>query len=174
VLRELAVKVASTGVKRIEGRVLVDVALFPEGERELGTHVVISPMVVNDNLVDVTVTPGREGDAPVLTISPQTGYVTIRNEVTTVAPGGKPELRWVRDVAKPDGTRTVTLTGTIPAGANPRLRAYRVPTPSRFAEVAFTEVLQSAGIQTGGREMTAERILKDEYMVAEVVLQLSN
>jgi PBP4 family serine-type D-alanyl-D-alanine carboxypeptidase len=167
VLRELAAKVAASGVKRIEGRVRVDTSLFPEGERELGTHVVISPVVVNDNLVDVTVTPGREGDAPILTISPQTGYVSIRNQVSTVGAGGKTELIWKRDVVSGDGTHSVTLTGTIPVGAKPRLRVYKVPSPSRFAEVVFTEVLQSAGIQIGGREMNAERRFTDEYMAAE-------
>ena len=158
VLRELAAKVAATGIKRIVGSVHVDASLFPEGARELGTRVVVSPVVVNDNVVDVMVTLGREGDSPVLTISPQTRYVAIRNEVKTMAAGGKTELTWSRDVASPDGKHSVTLSGTILAGAKPRLRVYKVPSPSRFAEVAFAEALESAGIQIGGREMTAERI----------------
>src|SRR5579862_2228137 len=37
VIRELAAQVTAHGVKRIEGRVLVDATLFPEGDRELGT-----------------------------------------------------------------------------------------------------------------------------------------
>ena len=41
----------------MNGRVLVGASLSPEGTREVRTGVVISPIVVNDNLVDVTVTP---------------------------------------------------------------------------------------------------------------------
>ncbi len=169
VLRELAAKVAASGLKRIEGRVRVDVSLFPEGARELGTRVVISPITVNDNVIDVIVTPGREGDAPILSISPLTRYVAIRNDVKTVAAGGETVLTWNHDSANPDGTHTITLSGTIPAGAKPRLRVYKVPTPSRFAEIAFTQALANAGLQIGGRDMTASRILTDEFVVAEHV-----
>lgn len=169
VVRELANKIAAAGVKRVTGRVRVDASLFPEGARELGTRVVISPVVVNDNLVDVMVTPGREGESPTLSISPQTRYVTIRNAVKTVAAGGKMELIWDHDVATPDGTRTVTLTGTIPAGANPKLRVYRVPSPSRFAEVVLTEALESVGVQIGGSEKNAARVYTRESEVAEHV-----
>src|SRR6266576_2513358 len=44
VIRQLAQQIADKGIKRVKGRVLVDVSLFPEGERELGTNVVISPL----------------------------------------------------------------------------------------------------------------------------------
>src|SRR6266705_6579182 len=55
VMREFAEQVAAKGIKRVKGRVLVDTSLFPEGDHELGTGVVISPIVVNDNLVDVII-----------------------------------------------------------------------------------------------------------------------
>src|SRR6185369_10005331 len=53
VIKQLAQQVSAKGIKRVKGRVLVDTRLFPEGERELGTNVVLSPIVVNDNVVDV-------------------------------------------------------------------------------------------------------------------------
>ena len=116
VIRELASKVAASGIRRATGRVLVDASLFPEGARELGTRVVISPVVVNDNVVDVMVMPGaREGDAASLEISPRTRYVTIANDVKTAPPGGKTDLIWRRDSVSPDGMHTVSLSGTIPA-----------------------------------------------------------
>ena len=155
VIRQLASKIAAAGVSHVTGKVRVNASLFPEGARELGTRVVISPVVVNDNLVDVIVTPGREGDPAVLAISPQTRYVAIRNQARTVAAGGRAELAWDRDVAGPDGTRTVALTGTIPAGSKPRLRVYKVPSPSRFAEVVLAEALVAAGVQIAGGEKAA-------------------
>src|SRR5882757_4619440 len=84
VMREFARQVAAKGIKRVKGRVLVDATLFPEGERELGTGVVISPIVVNDNVVDVIVSAGAEEKSAVqLKIAPQTDYVTIINQATT-------------------------------------------------------------------------------------------
>src|SRR5688572_6437748 len=71
VLRELARQVRQHGITRVRGSVIVDASLFPEGERELGTGVVISPIVVNDNLVDVTIRPGTEAGQPAsLAVSP--------------------------------------------------------------------------------------------------------
>ncbi len=154
VIRELASKVKASGIRRINGRVMVDASLFPEGAKELGTRIVISPMVVNDNVIDVMVSPGtREGELSTLAISPQTSYVTITNQVKTVAPGGELRLEWTNDSAGPDGKHTVTLTGTIPAGAPAKLRVYKVPAPSRFAEVVFAEALESAGVHISGNSI---------------------
>jgi len=182
VIRELASKVAASGVRRINGRVLVDVSLFPEGPKELGTGVVISPIVVNDNLVDVMVSPGaREGEPATLTISPQTRYVTIANQVKTAAAGSKiGELRWAKDTANADGTHMVELTGTIPAGAPAKLRVYKVPVPSRFAEVVLAEALLNAGIQIGGtshagasRSEIAEHVSPPIKEEARITLKVS-
>jgi hypothetical protein len=54
----------AAGVKEIPGRVVVGASLFAEGARELGTTLVLSPAVVNDNLVDVmAIYQFRAGDA---------------------------------------------------------------------------------------------------------------
>src|SRR5207302_6966863 len=98
-LRKLARQVADHGVKRVTGRVIVDVSLFPEGERELGTGAVISPIVVNDNCVDMTIAAGaHEGDAGAARLSPETAYVEVTDRVRTVAAGGKPQIRVAGDV----------------------------------------------------------------------------
>src|SRR5438552_6333318 len=65
VIKELAQQIAAKGIKRVKGRVQVDVSLFPEGERELGTNVVISPVVVNDNVIDIIAAPSDKEGAPV-------------------------------------------------------------------------------------------------------------
>jgi len=52
VIKELASAVRDKGVKKIDGRVLVDASLFPDGGREGGTSVVMSSIMVNDNVID--------------------------------------------------------------------------------------------------------------------------
>src|SRR5580700_4783483 len=86
VLRDLAAQVAKAGIKRIEGSVLVETSLFPDQGAENGTGVTLSPIVVNDNIVDVTVTPGaHQGDPVSISVSPQTPYVQFLNRATTSA-----------------------------------------------------------------------------------------
>lgn len=147
VIRELAAQVAARGIKQIQGRVLVDVSLFPEGDKELGTDVTISPVSVNDNVVDLTASAGDKEGAPIsLNISPKTSYVTFINNMTTAARGSKPEIQPV-DVANSDGSHTVTVTGKFPLGGPSILYTYAVPQPSRFAQMAFIDALKEKGIK---------------------------
>jgi PBP4 family serine-type D-alanyl-D-alanine carboxypeptidase len=145
VVRELAAQTAKSGIRRIAGHVLVDVSLFPEGERELGTDVVLSPIAVNDNLIDVTMAAQAEGSTPRLTLSPATGYVRIANRLTTGPPSSStPDISFT-GTRQPNGTYAVTVEGTVPAGSS-LLRTYRVPEPSRFAQMTFVEALKDAGV----------------------------
>ena len=148
VIHELADQVAARHITRVKGHVLIDISLFPEGERELGTGVVISPVAVNDNLVDVTVAPGAAPGAPVtVTPSPVTAYVRFVNQATTAPADSTPEIRWAADSAAPDGSHTVTVAGRMPAGKPAWLFSYAVPQPSRFAEVVLVEALARRGVR---------------------------
>src|ERR1700722_16576129 len=146
VIRELAAQVTKHGLRRIEGRVLVDATLFPEGDRELGTNVVVSPISLNDNVVDLTVSPGsHEVAAAGLNISPASAYVSFVNMITTGPAASKPEVK-PADVTNADGSHTVTLAGKFPAGGPPIVYTYAVPQPSRFAQVTLVEALREKGI----------------------------
>ncbi|MEO3804558.1 D-alanyl-D-alanine carboxypeptidase/D-alanyl-D-alanine-endopeptidase [Nonomuraea sp. B1E8] len=170
-LRRLAAQIAGAGVKRVEGRVLVDTSLFREGSEKLANNVTatISPIMVNDNVVDVTVKPGpRSGRPAVLRISPRTDYVRIVNKVQTIAAADAASARpltFTGDERHSDGSRTATLTGDIPADSEGLFRAYFVPEPAVFAEFLFTKVLGQAGVRvqsekagTDGRKLIAEYV----------------
>jgi PBP4 family serine-type D-alanyl-D-alanine carboxypeptidase len=147
VIQEIANQIARRGVKRIRGRVLVDISLFPEGERDGGTNVVISPIIVNDNVVDITLEPGAAEGAPAsLRVSPATSYATFLNQLTTGSAASRMDFNFSNDVANPDGTRVVTVTGSIPRGNPSILFVYTVPQPSLFAQIALSESLARAGV----------------------------
>src|SRR5262249_16441566 len=96
VIRDLAKQVAAKGIKRIEGRVVVDVSLFAEGTREGGSGVVISPVSVNDNVIDVIVTPGSSPGSPTsIQASPVTKYAVFQNEVKTGSTDSAAEIDFV-------------------------------------------------------------------------------
>jgi PBP4 family serine-type D-alanyl-D-alanine carboxypeptidase len=147
VIREIASQIAAKGVKRITGRVLVDASMFREGERELGTGVVISPIIVNDNLVDLVIAPGSAPGSPTtVTISPATSYVRFVNKSTTVAADARPHISWSADETQPDGSHTVAISGAFPMGKPGILYSYAVPEPSRYAQVVLVEALRDAGV----------------------------
>jgi dihydroorotase/N-acyl-D-amino-acid deacylase len=148
VIKEFAKAVAAKGIRRIEGRVLVDASLFPDGGKEGGTGVVVSSIVVNDNVIDLVATPAaKTGDPVSLSVSPKTAYVSFVNHLTTSAAGAKPDIQDPAPVANPDGTVTVTLTGTLPLGTHPLTAPYAVPSPTKFAETVLSESLVAAGVE---------------------------
>jgi D-alanyl-D-alanine carboxypeptidase/D-alanyl-D-alanine-endopeptidase (penicillin-binding protein 4) len=155
VIRRLAQQVSDKGIKKIRGSVLVDASMFREGARELGTGVVMSPIVVNDNIIDVVVSPGATEGAPVtFKSSPMTSYVTFTNRATTGKADTEPEIRFAGSQTNGDGSQNVTIAGNFPAGKAPILFKYVVPSPTRFAETVFAEALREKGVAvetTGGR-----------------------
>ena len=176
VVRKLAASVESRGIKRIEGRVVVDASLYAEGERDGGTGFVVSPVMINDNAVDVVVRPGAEGAPAILDVSPKTSYVTFVNDVVTGAGGSETSFRVGSDVTAGDGSHTVTLSGTIASGVKPAMSAYRVPEPARFAEVVLAEALHERGIAAAPRRQEDKRdfaalakLYSDDRVVAEHV-----
>jgi D-alanyl-D-alanine carboxypeptidase len=157
VMRDLAKQVAKAGIKVVNG-VVVDSSLFPDQGAENGTGVTLSPIVVNDNVVDVTVTPGAHAGDPVsISVSPQTPYVRFVNKATTGATKSdatidlsadlkiEDRMEAGKDVPLQPVVHVVTITGSQPLGPGV-LYAYRVPEPNLFARAAFMVALKDVGI----------------------------
>ncbi|WP_460402774.1 D-alanyl-D-alanine carboxypeptidase/D-alanyl-D-alanine endopeptidase [Actinophytocola sediminis] len=149
-LRHLARQVARRGVRRIEGRVHVDAALFrqaQEGIPQGNTRIAVSPMMLNDNVIDVVVTPGGRAGAPAgLRVWPDVGHVVVANDVTTVANPVR-RLTFTELSTGPDGVHSVRLTGDVRLGGPPVVSPYFLPDPIGFAEAAFGHALRESGIE---------------------------
>jgi dihydroorotase/N-acyl-D-amino-acid deacylase len=148
VIKQLAKDVAAKGVRKIEGRVLVDTALFPDGPREGGTNVVLSSIIVNDNLIDLALTPGaKSGDSANLDSSPKTSYVNFVNLVTTAAKDTKAAIDFADPVVTSSGAISVTISGALPVDSHAVTAAFPVPSPTHFAQTVLQEALTAAGIE---------------------------
>ena len=148
VLREMAKAIRAKGVRTIEGNVYVDTSLMPDSEHEGGTDIVLSSIIVNDNVVDLTSKPGAKvGDPITITISPETGYLHFVNKLVTGAADSKPSLDTSDPVTLPDGSIEVTLTGSIPLGGETQTGAYAVASPTKFATFSLRRCIADAGIQ---------------------------
>jgi PBP4 family serine-type D-alanyl-D-alanine carboxypeptidase len=174
-IHELARQVAAEGIGHIAGRVLVDATLFAEGDRKLGTSAGVSPIVVNDNLVDVIVSPGLTENSPVqLKIIPQTAYLTIVNQAKTGKIDSDTSLQYENDKPNSDGTRVVTLTGNLAVGAKPTMVSYPVSEPSSFAATVLIEALKEVGVTgtvAAPRDRIDFKVLARNYTKVNVIAE---
>jgi D-alanyl-D-alanine carboxypeptidase/D-alanyl-D-alanine-endopeptidase (penicillin-binding protein 4) len=156
VVAELADRLVVAGVKEIAGDVVGDDSYFPRERYPSGWEIddmvweygaAVSSIVVNDNTVALTLTPGENAGAVVLAeIVPATTDFILNNLVTTSAAGMKPELTLKRE----PGSNTVTLTGTLPARTKPRKLVLAVEEPALHAAVMLKRVLEERGVKVDG------------------------
>src|SRR5881394_3328183 len=102
VLAELADGVARKGIKEISGDVIGDDSYFPRERYPSGWEIddmvweygaAISAIVVDDNTVTMTLTPGEQAGNPVqAAVSPATPDFMVQNDVSTSAADVKSDL----------------------------------------------------------------------------------
>ncbi len=137
-LNDLARQAATAGVKRVNGDVIVDARLWPQMAKD---DYVLSPIMVNDNVIDLIVSPGIEGQPATLTARPQSGAYTIETDVATVAADQPLSLT----VDSPEAGK-IAVRGQIPVGGGPALRTFQVADPPAFARTLLIEALEREGI----------------------------
>ncbi|GAA2951734.1 D-alanyl-D-alanine carboxypeptidase/D-alanyl-D-alanine endopeptidase [Microbacterium schleiferi] len=137
-LDDLAQQVAVSGIRTVTGDVLVDDRLW---DPVVLDGVPISPIVVNDNLVDIVFTPGQEvGDPTTARSRPETAAYSLANRVSTADADSGIDIT----ITERDGI--LTATGTIPLGVDPVVQTYQVPEPAAWARTLFIEALARAGV----------------------------
>ncbi|WP_435005316.1 D-alanyl-D-alanine carboxypeptidase/D-alanyl-D-alanine endopeptidase [Tundrisphaera lichenicola] len=141
-LTHLAREVQARGIKAIAGEVLIDDRLFELAPSSGSGPSRVSPILVNDNVVDLLVTPGaKSGDAAPVRIVPETAFISIDAKIDTIAQGqAAVEVR-------PVGPRRVSIRGSIPVGHKPVLRIHEIAEPAAFARSLFIDALRNRGIR---------------------------
>jgi PBP4 family serine-type D-alanyl-D-alanine carboxypeptidase len=148
VIQELAKQVRANGIRRVDGFILIDTSLFPDGPREGGTEVVMSSIMVNDNVLDLVARPGaKAGDPVAVAVSPQTGYAHFSVRVTTTASGTPINFSEPEIAANGDGSVNIALSGSLPAGVEAQTLSIGVPSPTLFAQWVLRESLAREGVE---------------------------
>lgn len=138
-LNDLAAQVKASGIDAVSGDVIVDDRLFTG---ELAGQPV-TPINVNQNVIDVLITPGAApGDPATGVLIPEVAPWTLAVDVETVEAGGTTALKDPVDT----GDGKLTITGTIAADADPTLKVFVFDDPATFARTAFIEALQRSGV----------------------------
>jgi D-alanyl-D-alanine carboxypeptidase/D-alanyl-D-alanine-endopeptidase (penicillin-binding protein 4) len=140
-LNALARQVAESGVRRVRGDVLIDDRLFDKAESTGSGPSQLTPIIINDNILDLTIEPTQAGQPAKVTMRPETGLFHLENDLETSATGTTLET-WIRHL----GGGRIYLSGRIPEGHKRVLRITEVPDPASFARTLLIEALQRAGV----------------------------
>ena len=160
VLAELADALVAKGVKEIAGGVIGDDSYFPREPYpdgwEIGDIVweygaAISAIVIDDNTVALTLTPGElAGDSVQAVVAPSTPDFSVENHVVTSAADVKSDLTLTRE----PGANVVTIRGTIPAKSTLRKLVLAIHEPAEHAAALLTRLLAERGVSVAGPPRT--------------------
>lgn len=107
----------------------------------------ISPLTINDNAIDVIVSPGQQkGMQPSIQYKPQTSQCRTINNGETTNDTSIPPLH----VTRKRGENTFEITGRIEPGSLPQKFSFSVYQPSMFTLRLLKERLQINGITVTG------------------------
>ena len=153
-LSALAMSLASQGLKRVRGALVIDASAFEGGslgpgyEQKNETAAYRAPSSaasLNANAVLVTVIPGPKPGAPArITVDPPSPYFAVNGRIITAGLTG-PAIPMVETGDLDEQTR-ITLSGRIRVGSEPRPFLRRVVHPELFLGHTFREILKHYGI----------------------------
>ena len=165
-LNELAQQVYASGIRRVSGDVVIDDRLF-DAFRVPNGETLISPINLNENLIDVTVAPGGSAGAPaMLDWRPKVSGFTVSGSAVTAAAGSAADLLVSGDIVHKfnlnclgaPGCRGLLSNETSGAGSIPLgyvapllgttsfVSVVRPEDPPTFARIAFIDALARAGV----------------------------
>ena len=142
-LEHLAREVKAVGIRAISGDVIVDDRLFEPAASTGSGPSQVSPIVVNDNVVDVVVTPSAKAGEPAgVRIVPATGAVSYDAQVETASETTSPSVE-----VETAGPGRFVVKGQVPIGHRPIVKTYEVEDPAGFARSLFIEALRGQGVK---------------------------
>lgn len=145
-IKELAKKVADAGIRQITGDILIDDRLFVHGEGSGSGPQIITPIMINDNVLDFTFEPTEPGQGAKSTWRPHTGLFKIEFDVQTVKENESLEI----SIRAQDGGR-IRVTGKIPANKHHVVRIYEVPDSAASARAYLIEALRKNGVEVSAQ-----------------------
>ncbi len=150
----LARAVKAAGISRVAGDVIVDDRLFkPFNFRD---QFDVRPIFVNDDAVDLTITPGgRVGAKTSVAHRPVSAALAIDNRLRNGAPKSENTLKVEPQYPACIGTQgcSTAIAGSLPVDFPPPLtggktlvQTVRITQPSNYARTVFMESLRKAGV----------------------------
>lgn len=140
-LDQLARQVADANIKSIAKDVLIDDRLFEAAQSTGSGPTRLTPIMVNDNLIDFTIKPSTIGSPALVDYRPKAVFLRVEPEVRTVSPNLHAKI----EITQSD-RGIIEIKGEIPANHAPIVRVHEVPNPTDWARGLLIEALQRAGV----------------------------
>jgi D-alanyl-D-alanine carboxypeptidase/D-alanyl-D-alanine-endopeptidase (penicillin-binding protein 4) len=172
VIEQIADRIKRRGIRLITGDVIGDDSYFSgdllgqgwewdDAQFYYGSEV--SALTVNDNVINLTVTPAsRIDEPPAITMEPLTRYVQIVNNAKTVAYG---QTRI--GVHRPLNSNAVQFFGTIPRSAREFKIYIAIHDPAIFAATLLKEALERRKIRVRGKVRRIDAVARLENPFVE-------
>lgn len=142
-LNDLARQIKDAGITQIDGDVLIDDRLFARTQSSGSGPDVVTPIVINDNVLDVVITPGEKaGDPAKVKVRPETAFYTVDVLVSTADAKAAVDLHPLVV-----GPGQFAVRGKVPAGGKPQVRVLHVDDPTGYARALFVEALRRNGVR---------------------------
>jgi D-alanyl-D-alanine carboxypeptidase/D-alanyl-D-alanine-endopeptidase (penicillin-binding protein 4) len=177
-LVELADALVARGIKEVSGDVIGDDSYFPRERYPSGWEIddmvweygaAISAIVVDDNTISLSLTPGEQPGASVqASLNPATPDFLVENDLVTSASDVKSDLTLNRE----PGSNLVVLKGTLPAKSAPRKLVLAIEEPAQHAAALLKRLLEDRGIKIAGvarARHVPEPVAGDPLVLAEHV-----
>jgi serine-type D-Ala-D-Ala carboxypeptidase/endopeptidase (penicillin-binding protein 4) len=155
-LADFADAIIAKGVKEIDGDIVADDSYFPYAPYPEGWAVgdvpfyygaPISAICLDDNSLDMKVTPGDHvGAPPWITVEPWPGYDVYAYNVTTGATDSPVQF----DVVEEPGSKQFLLRGSIPLGHATVDEPLSMPNPAEYTANVLKELLEARGVRITG------------------------
>lgn len=139
-LNELAKQVYQSGIREVNGDVVIDDSLFETIEKR---GMIITPMMINENLIDLVINPTAIGQQANLAWRPQVPGYEVVNQIKTVTKDGALAI----DVSSDDSGHKIIVQGTIPMEQRDIVRTFSIKDPKAFARAAFIQALQKQNVK---------------------------
>src|ERR1051325_120900 len=159
---ELASRIVSAGVKRVEGDLIGDESYFVGPQYGSGWEwedltwyygAEVTPLTVNDNALDLFIKPGPDiGKPALITTGPPDPLLTIVNKVTTSAKGTRRQISIFRDL----GEDVVTIEGTISIDDRGYTGGIGISHPAMLLVYLLRSSLAQRGVIITGRSRTID------------------
>lgn len=139
-LNDLAKQVYLSGIREVNGDVIIDDTLFETVEKR---GMIVTPIMINENLIDLVINPTTVGQQAALTWRPQVPGYEVVNQIQTVAKDGALAI----DISSDPAGHKILLKGTIPMEQRDLVRTFAIKDPKAFARAAFIQALRNQNVK---------------------------
>lgn len=155
VLDEWVTALQQAGISGIAGRIIGDDQAFDDewlgtgwawDYLQYGYAAPVGALQFNENLAQLTVTPGAAAGEPALVTLQPGSQLTVENHARTGVEGSVETIDYRRRLDRP----VLEITGTIAAGSPPVVRLVAVVNPTIFFAQSLRDALAARGIAVAG------------------------